>query len=389
MRKICVITTNRAEYGLLYWLMKGISVQPEFQLQLVVTGAHLSPEFGSTIDRIREDGFKVDRSFDLELFGDKALDITHSLALAIDGFGSSFQTLKPDLIVILGDRFEILAAASAALIANIPVAHLHGGELSEGAIDDSIRHAVTKLSHLHFAAAVPYRNRIIQLGEQPDRVFMVGGLGIDNINKIKLLSRPELEKAINLPFNKHNLLITYHPETLDPGKAGQQVNELLLALDKLSDTSLIFTMPNADTGHRIIVEKVQTFVQSRENRSILIPSMGQLNYLSAMKSVDAVVGNSSSGIIEAPSFGIGTINIGKRQDGRIRATSVIDCGITEPEISLAFETLYSQSFREQVKNVVNPYGTGGAAEKILSVLKETDFNNLIIKRFYDEAPFGR
>ncbi|MFA5815506.1 MAG: UDP-N-acetylglucosamine 2-epimerase [Bacteroidales bacterium] len=384
MRKICVITTNRAEYGLLYWLMKGIQSDPFFQLQVVVTGAHLSPEFGSTIDRIREDGFKVDRSFDLELFGDKVLDITHSLALALEGFGASFQTLKPDLIVILGDRFEILGAATAALIANIPVAHLHGGELSEGAIDDAIRHAVTKLSHLHFAAAEPYRNRIIQLGEQPERVFMVGGLGIDSINKINLLTRTELEKAIGLTFNNHNLLITYHPETLDSGRAGVQIGELLAALDKLADTHLIFTMPNADTGHRIIVEKIQSYVQSRENRSILIPSMGQLNYLSTMKLVDAVVGNSSSGIIEAPSFGIGTINIGKRQDGRIRAVSVIDCDTSEEDITKAFEKLYSASFQQLLKNVENPYGTGGAAEKILSVLKEVDMNDLIIKRFYDK-----
>ncbi len=383
MRKICVITTNRAEYGLLYWLMKGIREEPDFQLQVVVTGAHLSPEFGSTIDRIRDDGFKVDRSFDLELFGDKALDITHSLALALEGFAASFQTLKPDLVVILGDRSEILGAATAALIANIPVAHLHGGELSEGAIDDSIRHAVTKLSHLHFAAAESYRKRIIQLGEQPGRVFMVGGLGIDNINKISLLAQPELEKSIGLAFNKHNLLITYHPETLDPAMAGEQVGHLLEALDKLPDTSLIFTMPNADTGHRIIVEKIQSFVQSRENRAILIPSMGQLNYLSTMKLVDAVVGNSSSGIIEAPGYQIGTINIGKRQDGRLRAGSVIDCGTSEPEITGAFAKLYSPGFRQQLKSTVNPYGTGGAAEKIISVLKNTDFNNLIIKRFYD------
>jgi len=384
MRKICVITTNRAEYGLLYWLMQGIKSDPFFELQVVVTGAHLSPEFGSTIDRIREDGFKVDRSFDLELFGDKVLDITHSLALALDGFGASFQTLKPDLIVILGDRFEILGAATAALIANIPVAHLHGGELSEGAIDDAIRHSVTKLSHLHFAAAEPYRNRIIQLGEQPERVFMVGGLGIDNINKINLLTQSELEKAIGLPFNKHNLLITYHPETLDSGKAGDQIGHLLAALDKQADTNLIFTMPNADTGHRIIVDKIQSFVQARETRTILIPSMGQLNYLSTMKLVDAVVGNSSSGIIEAPSLGIGTINIGKRQDGRIRAASVIDCDTSEEDITKAFAELYSRAFQKQLKNVVNPYGTGGAAEKILAVLKKVDFNDLIIKRFYDK-----
>ena len=384
MRKICVITTNRAEYGLLYWLMKGIQADPFFQLQVVVTGAHLSPEFGSTIDRIREDGFKVDRSFDLELFGDKVPDITHSLALAIEGFTSAFQTLRPDMIVLLGDRFEILGAATAALIANIPVAHLHGGELSEGAIDDAIRHAVTKMSHLHFAATETYRKRIIQMGEQPARVFMVGGMGIDNINKIELLPRPELEKAIGFTLGDRNLLITYHPETLEPGKAGEQIGDLLRALDRLENTHLLFTMPNADTGHRVIIDRIQAFVLSRSDRAILIPSMGQLNYLSTMKLVDAVVGNSSSGIIEAPSFRIGTINIGKRQDGRIRAGSIIDCGTTEAEISAAFEKLWSPAFQKKLKTVTNPYGTGGAADKILEVLKSVDTGDLIIKRFYDK-----
>jgi len=388
MRKICVITTSRAEYGLLSWLMKGIQSDPFFQLQVVVTGTHLSPEFGSTIDRIREDGFKVDRSFDLELFGDKPIDITHSMALALEGFAASFQTLKPDLIVILGDRFEILSAATAALVANIPVAHIHGGELTEGAIDDAIRHSVTKLSHLHFAAAKSYRDRIIQLGEQPDLVFLVGALGLDNLNNIKLLEAPELEKEIGLPFNKHNLLITFHPETLDADKAGEQIRELLTALDKLPDTNLIFTMPNADTGHRIIITTLQSFVQKRQDHAILIPSMGRLRYLSTMKLVDAVVGNSSSGIIEAPSFGIGTINIGKRQAGRLRAASVIDCDATETEITKAFKKLYSPAFQKKLPTIRNPYGTGGAAEKILSVLREIDLNGLIIKKFYDQQPYS-
>jgi len=384
MRKICVITTNRAEYGLLYWLMKGIREDPFFQLQLVVTGAHLSPEFGSTIDQIREDGFKIDRSFDLELFDDKAANVTHSMALALEGFSSSFQTLQPDIVVILGDRSEILSAATAALIANIPVAHIHGGELSEGAIDDSIRHAVTKMSHLHFTAAEPYRKRVIQLGEQPDRVFMVGGMGIDNINKMKLLTSEELEQSIGFSFGKHNLLVTYHPETLDVNQAGEQVDALLQVLGSLTDTHLIFTMPNTDTGHRIIVEKLKQFIQSHEDIAIMIPSMGQLRYLSAMKWVDAVVGNSSSGIIEAPGFGVGTINIGRRQDGRLKASSVLDCDATFESINQAFMKLYSPAFQMTLRTVVNPYGTGGAAEKIISVLKNTELHGLIVKKFYDQ-----
>jgi len=385
MQKICVVTTSRAEYGLLFWLMKGIQADPEFQLQLIVTGTHLSAEFGSTIDMIRDDGFRIDRSFDLELNGDKVMDITHSLSLALEGFALSFHTLQPDLVILLGDRFEILGAAAAALIANVPVAHLHGGELSQGAIDDSIRHAVTKMSHLHFTATNEYRKRVIRMGEEPPRVFMVGGMGMDNIRKMTFLGREEFEKAIDFKLGTRNLLITYHPETLEPGKAGAQADELLRALGKLEDTCFIFTLPNADTGHRAIVEKIQDFVIRTGDKAILIKSMGQLNYLSAMKHVDAVVGNSSSGIIEAPGFRIGTLNIGRRQDGRIRAASVIDCQCSEPAILKGLKKIYSPGFQEMLKTVKNPYGTGGAAVKVLDILRKTDFKQLIPKKFYDKA----
>ncbi len=385
MQKICVITTSRAEYGLLCWLMKGIRNDPLFQLQLVVTGTHLSAEFGSTIDRIRDDGFRIDRSFDLDLRGDKVLDITHSLSLALEGFASSFETLRPDLVVVLGDRFEILGAAAAALIANIPIAHIHGGELSLGSIDDSIRHAVTKMSHLHFTAAREYRNRVIRMGEEPGRVFMVGGMGMDNIRKMTFLEREEFENAIGFKLGKRNLLVTYHPDTIEPDKTGALVDELLRALEKSEDTCFIFTMPNADTGHRIIVEKIQDFVFRNEERAILIKSMGQLNYLSAMKHVDAVVGNSSSGIIEAPGFQIGTLNIGHRQDGRIRTASIVDCECTEEAILKGLIRIYSREFQEMLKTVKNPYGRGGAADKVLAVLRKTDFKQLIPKKFYDKG----
>ncbi len=386
MRKICVITTSRAEYGLLFWLMKGIQADPELQLQLVVTGTHLSPEFGSTIDMIRDDGFMISRSFDLELQGDKVLDITHSLSLAVEGFASAFHTLSPDIIVLLGDRFEILGAATAALIANIPVAHIHGGELSLGAIDDSIRHAVTKLSHLHFTAANEYRKRVIRMGESPDRVYMVGGMGMDNIRRMSFLSRKDFEKAIDFTLGGKNLLITYHPETHEPGKSASQVDELLQALGQLSGTHFIFTLPNADTGYQAIVEKIRSFVQKANGRAILIKSMGQLNYLSAMKYVDAVVGNSSSGIIEAPGFRIGTLNVGRRQEGRIRAESVIDCECRSAAILAGLEQIYSPGFQEKLKKVKNPYGTGGAAEKVLDVLRTVDVKQLIPKKFYDKQP---
>lgn len=384
MRKICVITTSRAEYGLLYWLMKGIQADPGLRLQLVVTGTHLSPEFGSTIDMIRDDGFRIDRTFELQLLGDKSLDITHSLALALEGFAASFHTLEPDIIVILGDRFEILGAAGAALIANIPIAHIHGGELSLGAIDDPIRHAVTKLSHLHFTATTVYRNRVIRMGEEPDRVFMVGAMGMDNITRMHFLGREEFEKAIDFKLGARNLLVTFHPETINPDLAAAQVSELLKALAKLTDTHIIFTQPNADTGHRAIVEKLQDFVLKAGERAILIKSMGQLNYLSAIKHMDAVVGNSSSGIIEAPGFRIGTLNVGRRQEGRIRAASVIDCECTEEAILAGLDKIYSDDFQAMLKKVKNPYGTGGAAEKVLEVLRTIDITKLIPKRFYDK-----
>ncbi len=383
MSKICVITTSRAEYGLLFWLMKGIREHPGMELQLVVTGTHLSAEFGSTIDRIREDGFRVDRSFDLGLHSDKAIDLTHSLALALDGFAAAFNTLRPDLIVILGDRFEILGAASAALMANIPVAHIHGGELSYGAIDDSIRHAVTKLSHLHFTATDEYRQRVIQMGEDPRRVFMVGGLGIDGIRKLKLLKRADLEKSIGFRFGQRNLLVTFHPETLHPETSGAQVDELLSALEELNDTRFIITFPNADPGHRSIIDHIEKFTRRFDDRALLIRSMGQLNYLSAMKYADAVVGNSSSGIIEAPGFRIGTINIGVRQEGRVRAESVIDCACKREEILKAMTRLYSKSFQEKLKTVVNPYGNGGASERILKVLARLDTSTLDMKKFHN------
>jgi GDP/UDP-N,N'-diacetylbacillosamine 2-epimerase (hydrolysing) len=384
MKKICVVTTSRAEYGLLLWLMKGIQADAELQLQLVVTGTHLSPEFGSTIDMIREDGFRIDRTFELELRGDKPLDINHSLALALEGFASSFHTLVPDIIVVLGDRFEILGAVAAALIANIPVAHIHGGELSLGAIDDSIRHAVTKLSHLHFTATTAYRNRVIRMGEEPERVFMTGAMGMDNINRMHFLGREEFEKAIDFQLGPRNLLVTLHPETINPELAGNQAAELLNALTKLPDTHIIFTQPNADTGHQAIVDRIRDFVFSAGDRAILIKSMGQLNYLSAMKHMDAVVGNSSSGIIEAPGFRIGTLNIGRRQEGRIRAASVIDCECTEEAILAGLDRIYSDEFQNMLKKVKNPYGSGGAAEKVLEVLRGVDCSKLIPKRFYDK-----
>ena len=383
MRKISVITTSRAEYGLLYWLMKGIAGDPELQLQLIVTGTHLSAEFGSTIDRIREDGFQVDRSFDLRMHNDSPVGVSHSLAIAIDGFATAFSTLKPDLIVLLGDRFEILGAAITGLIANIPIAHIHGGELTMGAIDDSIRHSVTKMAALHFAATEEYRKRLIQLGEDPRRVFNVGGMGLDNIRKMKLLSKKDIEEKLNIRFKKTNYLITFHPETLDPEHSLNHLRELLQVIQMEEDTLSIFTMPNADTGNRELAGELERFVAENKDNSILFKSLGQVNYLSVMKHVDCVIGNSSSGIIEAPSFKVPAINIGKRQEGRVRAESVIDCKPTRESIQGALKKIKSVQFRKRLSEVSNPYGNGGASVKVLRKLKSVELEGLRYKRFYD------
>lgn len=383
MRKIAVITTSRAEYGLLYWLMKGIKEDPDLLLQLIVTGTHLSSEFGSTIDQIRDDGFQVDRSFDLRMHSDTPTGISHSLAIAIDGFATAFATLKPDIVVVLGDRFEILGATTTALISNIPIAHLHGGELTMGAIDDSIRHSITKMSALHFAAADEYKKRIIQLGENPQRVFNVGAMGMDNFKKIKLLSKKELEANLNFKFKKKNYLITFHPETLEPEDSVEHFNQLLSVLDSEKDSMSIFTFPNADTGNHALIVKLEEYIGKHQDNSTLFKSLGQLRYLSLMKQVDAIVGNSSSGIIEAPSLRVPTINIGKRQDGRIRAESVIDTKPTQEAIKKAFNKIRSDDFIESVKQVKSPFGNGGAATKVLKQLKTCSLQDLRFKKFHD------
>ncbi len=383
MRKICVITGTRAEYGLLYWVMRGIDEEPSLQLQLIVTGMHLSPEFGLTVKVIEQDGFHIDYKVEMLLSSDTSVGIAKSMGVGLIGFADAFSMLKPDIVVMLGDRFELLAAASAAMVARIPIGHIHGGELTEGAIDEAIRHSITKMSHLHFTSTEIYRKRVIQLGEQPNRVFNVGATGIDNIKKLPLLKREEFEKEIGFTLGKHNLLITYHPVTLESGSAQKEFASLLDALLTLQDTKFIFTMPNADTEGRSIMPMIKDFVKKYPDRAIYFTSMGQLLYLSAMKHVDAVVGNSSSGILEAPSFKIGTINIGDRQRGRVRAESIIDCDSDYHSVVRAFQTLYSKKFQEKLKNVKNPHGDGGASEKIVSILKSFPLSDVLKKEFYN------
>lgn len=382
MRKICVVTGTRAEYGLLHLLMKSIRSSPEMQLQTIVTGMHLSPEFGLTYKEVEQE-FRIDKKIEMLLSSDTAVGISKSMGLAQISFAEVFEELRPDIVVLLGDRFEIFSAASAAMIARIPIAHIHGGETTEGAFDEAIRHSITKMSHLHFVATEEYRQRVIQLGEIPDRVFNFGAPGLDSINNFNLLSQDELEKSIDFKLGKRNLLVTFHPVTLEQNTAAGQFSELLQALDALEDTHLIFTKANADTDGRVINTMIDSYVVANPHKSVAFTSLGHLRYLSALKYVDGVVGNSSSGLIEAPSFKIGTINIGDRQKGRIKAGSVIDCAPEMGAISEAVRLLYSPEFQQLLNDVVNPYGEGGASEKIAEVLRRQPMTNLLKKMFYD------
>lgn len=382
MNKICIVTGSRAEYGLLRWVMKGIQQSDNLKLQLIVTGMHLSNEFGSTYQEIEADGFQIDAKIEMLLSSDSPQGIAKSIGLATIGFADALENLKPDWLLLLGDRFELLAAASAALIAGIPIAHIHGGERTEGAFDEAIRHSITKMSYLHFVAAEEYRKRIIQLGEEPHRVFLVGGLGLDNISKLKLLERDVLETVLDIKFGEKNLLITYHPVTLEAGSATYHIEELLAALDKFDDTNLIFTMPNADVQGQVIGKMIKEFVKKRPNAKVYT-SLGSLLYLSLIQCVDAVVGNSSSGLIEVPSLKKTTINIGDRQRGRLRASSIIDCEPTQLGIIAAINKAYSQDFKATLNNVKNPYGDGGASDKIVNILGCATSKTYIKKSFHD------
>ncbi len=382
-KKICVVTGSRAEYGLLYWLMKEVDSSKDLELQIIVTGMHLSSEFGLTYKQIEEDGFSIGFKVDMLLASDSEKSISKSIGVGMIGLADAMSELRPDLLVVLGDRFEIFAAATVATIARIPIAHLHGGETTEGSFDESFRHSITKMSHLHFTAAEQYRNRVIQLGEHPDRVYNVGAVGIDNIKRLSLLSRDAVEESIGFKLGLRNLLVTFHPVTLENLTAKSQFCCLLSVLDKLEDTSLLFTKANADPGGRVINEMIDQYVMSHSNKSVAFTSLGQLRYLSVMQYMDGVVGNSSSGLLEAPSFQIGTVNIGDRQRGRIRAASVIDCEPTIESIWLAFKTLFDDSFVKQLSTVKNPHENGETVKKIVAIIREGNWNKFLKKKFYD------
>ena len=380
--KISVITGTRAEYGLLKNLMIKIKNDKNLILQTIATGMHLKKEFGLTYKVIEKDGFKINKKIDIGLKGDTPDDISLSLSKGFTGFSKAYLKLKPDLIIILGDRFELISAAYSATIHRIPICHIHGGEETYGVIDDPTRHALTKLSHYHFVTNKVYKKRVIQMGEHPSRVFNVGGLGVDCINYERLAKKKEIEKELKLKFLKKNILVTFHPVTLENNTSKMYFSEILKSLSKLKDTRIIFTYPNADSYGRIIIKMINDYCNKNKNASQYI-SLGQKNYYSLLKYVDLVLGNSSSGLLEVPTFKIPTVNIGDRQTNRLKAISVIDCKPINIEISAAITRAYSKKFQKKIIKVKNPYGTGGASGKIINILKKKNFSYELKKKFYD------
>lgn len=383
-RKICFITGTRAEYGLLRQLILSTSKDKSLISQIIVTGSHLSRDHGLTYKEIEADGLVITNKVNLKIKGDSSQETINSMSEGLKGFSKALSILKPDLIIILGDRYEIFAAASTAMILNIPIAHIHGGETTEGAYDEAMRHSITKMSHLHFVAAPEYQKRVHQLGENSKNIFLVGGLGVDAMHSLSLLNKGDLEKSLNYKFGKKNLLITLHPETLEKNQTSKdQIIELLSALKEVKDTKFIFTLPNADTNNRKITKMIEKFHAEHPSVSKIFPSLGQLRFLSTLKFIDGIVGNSSSGLTEAPSFKIGTINLGDRQTGRLKAKSVIDSNFEKKKILKSIKTIYTKSFQRNLSSVVNPYGKPGASKKILKTIKEISLENILKKKFHD------
>lgn len=382
-RKVGVITGTRAEFGLMFWLIKEILADPELELQLIVTGMHLSPEFGLTYRDIERAGIPIAEKVELILSSDTAIGISKSIGLGMIAFCETFDRLKPDIVVVLGDRFEIFSAAASAMISRTPIAHIHGGEATEGLIDEPIRHSITKMSHLHFTATETYRSRVIQLGEAPKRVFNTGTPGLDNITELQLLSREEFEQSINFKLGQLNFLVTFHPVTLEEDTAAHQFRELLSAIDNFPTARIIFTKPNADTYGRSIINLIEAYTKKHTNKAIAFTSLGQLRYLSALSLMDVVIGNSSSGLTEAPSFKVPTINIGDRQRGRIKAASIIDTPPERTAITAGIKKALSKDFQDSLPSVKNPYGEGGASRRIKNILKEFNLDGILKKSFHD------
>ncbi len=384
MRKICFVTGSRAEYGLLSRLMRLVQEDSTLQLQIIATNMHLSPKFGETYREIESDGFKIDKKVPIidEVAEDLPVSTLKAMSKGLEGFGIAYSELTPDIVVILGDRYEMLSAATGALISRIPIAHLYGGEVTEGAYDDAIRHSITKMSSLHFTSCEEYRKRVIQLGENPERVFNVGSLGVENIKQIPLMNKEELENSLEFRFDDRTILVTYHPETLG-GDPKRDIYELFAAIAQYPNLRVIFTMPNSDTGHKAIVHAIEQYTKQHPDNSKAFPSLGVKRYLSALQYVKAIVGNSSSGIVEVPSFGIPTLNIGERQKGRIASRSVVHCANDKESISKGIEHVLSPEHQTLSEKSINPYEKERCAETIYEIISSYDLQNCTKKSFYD------
>ncbi|MDS1845456.1 UDP-N-acetylglucosamine 2-epimerase [Vibrio vulnificus] len=383
-KKVAVFTGTRAEYGLLFWLLKDIQADPDLQLQLLVSGMHLSPEFGETYQQIEHDGFHIDEKIEILLSSDSAVGTAKSMGLGVLGFADALARLNPDVLVILGDRFEALAAAQTAMILRIPVIHLHGGEITEGAYDDAIRHAITKLSYLHGTSTEAYRQRVIQLGEAPERVKNIGAIGLDHLKRAQFLGVPALAQSLSFPLTQPYFLVTYHPVTLGEEAPETSFQALLDALDTCPEHQVILTYPNADDGGRRIIPMLEAYAAANPQRVLAIPSLGQVRYLSAVKHASAVIGNSSSGIIEVPAFDVPTVNIGVRQQGRLAAKSVLHCRASKEEIEQAIQAAIARGYKADGEVIDNPYGQGDSSAQVIAMIKSLHFEPC--KSFYD-LPF--
>lgn len=383
MKKICFVTGSRADYGLLTNLMKLVKKDKKFSSSLIVTGSHLSKKHGFTFREILKDNFKIDNKIKLNIIGDRPIDINNYISTAINNISKKLNDLKPDLVILLGDRYEIFATGIAAFVLNIPICHLHGGEITNGSKDDTFRHCLTKMSSLHFVSNIKYKKRVLQLGEDPKNIFVVGGFGVDLIKNIKLIPKKKIENNLNFKFKDKNLLIVYHPENSNKKDIIDDFDQILKSLNKLKDTQIIFTNANSDIGGNIINQMIDNYVKNNSKKAIKFKSMGQLNYLSTLKAVDGILGNSSSGILEAPNLKIPTINVGNRQEGRLKAKSILDVQPKSKYIHDAIKKIYSKKFRNTLDTIINPYGLGNASSKTLKILKKVDFEKLKKKSFND------
>ena len=382
MRIVGVVTTSRADYGIYLPLLRRIQAEPGLAPRLLVTGMHLSPLFGMTVKAIEADGFEIAERVKMLSNSDDPAAIAKSMARGTAGFAEVFSRSRPDILVVLGDRFEMHAAALAALPFKIPVAHIHGGELTEGVIDDALRHSMTKLSHLHFAATQEYRRRLVQMGEEPWRVTVSGAPSLDNLASVKRLTAAALESRFGLRVTPETLLVTFHPATLEYEEAERQAGELLAAL-RASGRPVVFTMPNADTGGRVIRECIKRFVR-KESSAQAVESLGTEGYFSVLALCAAMVGNSPSGLLEAPSFGLPVVNVGSRQRGRVRGANVIDVGYRRDEIGEGIRRATDPGFRKSLQGLANPYGDGKASRRIVAKLAEVPLSGrLLMKHFHD------